>query len=287
MRPSVAIKRPLETVDPFVPSLYRVISRRVETHDVVTQELVPLDGAPPSYEPGQFNMLSAFGIGEVAISISAAPSKGVDLEHTIRIVGPVSKALAETPVGGIIGVRGPFGTTWGVDNVEDLDVVVIGGGIGLAPLKGAITALLKRAQEGKGRLFVLVGARTPEDIVFKDEFDDWRTAGAYVAVTVDGAGPEWGGQVGLVTSLIPDAPFDAERSIAMMCGPEIMMRFVARDVLDRGISPERIRVSLERNMQCGVGLCGHCQLGPLLLCRDGPIVTYEGKVPELMSRREL
>lgn len=274
-------------VDPFVPQLYRVISRRAETRDVVTQALVPLNGALPRSRPGQFNMLSALGVGEVAISISGVEDEDAQLIHTIRSVGPVSKALAGTEVGGVIGVRGPFGTDWGIDQVGGTDVVVIAGGIGLAPLKRVITALLERVRKGSGQLFVLVGARSPDDVVFRAELAAWRAAGAYVAVTVDSAGTDWRGPVGLITTLIPDAPFEADRAIAMMCGPEIMMRFSARALLDRGIETSRIRVSLERNMQCGVGLCGHCQLGPLLLCRDGPIVTYDGAVPELMARREL
>jgi anaerobic sulfite reductase subunit B len=232
-------------------------------------------------------MLSAFGVGEIAISISGGNRTRLELEHTIRAVGPVSKALAESEVGTIVGVRGPFGTDWGLDDLANTDVVVVAGGIGLAPLKSLITSLLAPAKEQDAQLFVLVGARSPDDIVFARELDSWRAAGAYVAVTCDSAGANWKGRVGLVTSLIPDAPFEAGRAIAMVCGPEIMMRFSARALLDRGIDAARIRVSLERNMQCGVGLCGHCQLGPLLLCRDGPIVTYDGAIPALMSRREL
>jgi NAD(P)H-flavin reductase len=276
-----------EVTDPFLPMPYRVVSHHYETADTVTQELASLNGAALAFKPGQFNMLSAFGVGEVAISISGASDDGVRLQHTIRAVGAVSTALAESEVGKIVGVRGPFGTDWGVDDIGSNDVVVVAGGIGLAPLKCVVTSLLERARTGAGRLFVLVGARSPEDVVYKDELDKWRDSGAYVALTVDGAGPEWRGRVGLVTSLIPDAPFDPERSIAMMCGPEIMMRFTARALLDRGIDPASIRLSLERNMQCGIGLCGHCQVGPLLLCRDGPVVTYLGDVPDLMSRREL
>ncbi len=279
--------RPPELGEPFLPSLYRVVNRRVETADVATLQLSPLHGPSPSFEPGQFNMLSALGVGEVAISISGGEAPGDPLEHTIRAVGPVSTALANAQVGEVIGVRGPFGTDWGVSELGNTDVVVVAGGIGLAPLKGVVTSLLERARPGKTRLFVLIGARTPGDVIFSGEFARWRAAGAYIAVTVDGAGPDWRGRVGLVTALIPDAPFEPHRATAMICGPEIMMRFSARALLDRGIDAARIRVSLERNMQCGVGLCGHCQLGPLLLCRDGPIVTYSGAIPALMSRRQL
>ena len=276
-----------EAPDPFVPLLYRVIDRRLETSDVATLVLAPVHQRMARFRAGQFNMVSAFGIGEIAISISG-PIGGDEpfLEHTVRAVGPVSRALFETPVGAVVGIRGPFGNDWGVDGVGDLDVVIMAGGIGIAPLRGAVLELLERSRSGAGRLSVLIGARSPGDIVFSAEYSGWRSNSIDVAVTVDQAGPEWTGEVGVVTKLVPDAPFRPERAIALLCGPEIMMRFAARALIDRGLDPSRIRVSLERNMQCGIGLCGHCQLGPLLLCRDGPIASY-GDVSELMSRREL
>jgi len=272
---------------PFFPLRYRVLERRQESPDVARLLLAPIERAIAPVRPGQFTMLTSYGVGEVAISVSGIATEHGLLEQTIRDVGPVSGALANTPVDGIVGVRGPFGTDWGIDTVGDADVVIVAGGLGLAPLHGVITTMVERTRSGEGRLFVLIGARSPDEIIFREELASWRDAGAYVAVTVDVADSEWTESVGLVTALVPAAPFDPTNSIAMVCGPEIMMRFTARALIDAGITPAEIRVSLERNMQCGIGLCGHCQLGPLLLCRDGPIVTYSGIVPELMKRREL
>ncbi|MGA2209454.1 MAG: FAD/NAD(P)-binding protein [Acidimicrobiales bacterium] len=278
--------------DPFLPDLYRVVGRRVETDDVVTLWLEAPDGRPNNFRAGQFNMLTAFGVGEVAISISSAPRAPGPVEHTVRDVGAVSHALCNSAVGAVIGVRGPFGNGWGVEALGTDDVVVVAGGIGLAPLRGVVRLLAGelvacRAAAGapRGSLTVLVGARTPEQIVFTEELEAWRQSNAEVLVTVDAAGPEWDGQVGVVTSLIPAATFDRPNALALICGPEIMMRFTARALIAEGVDPKRILVSLERNMQCGIGLCGHCQLGPLLLCRDGPVARYLD-VQSLVSERE-
>ncbi|HZU80277.1 MAG TPA: FAD/NAD(P)-binding protein [Acidimicrobiales bacterium] len=267
----------------MTPVLYRVLSRRRHTVDVVTLRMAPLRGEAMTLRCGQFNMLTAFGVGESAISVSSGPDERDWIEHTVRDVGPVTHALCATAPGEVVGVRGPFGTDWGVEE-EDGDVVVVAGGIGLAPLRGAILHLLGRS--GDGRLFVLVGARSPSQFVFAEDLRAWSAAGAHVAVTVDVAEPGWAGHVGLVTSLLGTAGFDPAATSALVCGPEVMMRFVAGALLDRGMAPHRIKVSLERNMQCGLAWCGHCQLGPLLLCRDGPVVTYDGVVPPLMLERE-
>ena len=269
----------------FMPVPYQVVGRHEESADVVTLSLEPADGPPLRFRHGQFNMLTSFGQGEIAISISSAP--GVPpMEHSVRAVGAVSDALCRTPVGSVVGVRGPFGTSWGVDELDDgVDAVVMAGGIGLAPLRGAVRDLVVRQEAGRGRMFVLVGARAPDQIPFAQDLDRWRRAGAYVGISVDVGAPSWSGVVGVVTALLPEAPFDPSRSIALLCGPEIMMRLGGRALTDRGVDPGRIRVSLERNMQCGVGLCGHCQLGPLLVCRDGPIVRYGGLADGLFMER--
>ena len=259
--------------DPFVPAPWRVVARREEAVDVVTLWI----DRPSSwtFRSGQFNMLTVFGVGEVAISISAAPHEEGPIRHTIRDVGAVSHALCESGPGALVGVRGPFGSDWGADAVgPDEDVVVVAGGIGLAPLRGAIAQLASRRREGQGRLFVAVGARLPDQVIFADELDAWRATGAAVGVTVDPAPAGFSGRVGLVTTLLPEMGFDPTRTRALVCGPEVMMRFAGRELAGRGVDPRRIAVSLERNMQCGVGLCGHCQLGPVLLCRDGPVLPY-------------
>ena len=273
-----------------VPRPYRVAARREDTADTVTLELTGPADPVPAFAPGQFAMLTAFGVGEVPISVSDLGDTGGGRarrpRYTLRAVGAVTRALHAARPGSVIGVRGPFGHHWGIDSIDDAaDVVVVGGGIGLAPLRGAIRDLAGRRHRRSGRLFVLAGMRTPAQILFPDDLETWRTAGIYVGVAVDVGAPGWDGSVGVVTVLLPQAPFEPAGAVALLCGPEIMMRFVARQLVDQGVEPSRIRVSLERNMQCGVGLCGHCQLGPLLLCRDGPVVPYGGVADQLFMER--
>jgi len=281
-----------------VPSPYRVVGRRAETADVVTLALEPLAEPRPPFRHGQFHMLTAFGVGEVAISVSSPPTDGGPIEHTVRDVGPVTHALCSSESGTVLGVRGPFGTDWGLEDLHEgsdvgalrlglehpaeADVVVVAGGIGLAPLRGALCDLARRPG---GRLFVAVGARSPDQVIYGPDLEAWARAGASVDVTVDVPSADWDGPVGLVTMLLTGATFDAGRTVALVCGPEVMMRFAAGTLIDRGVDPRRIRVSLERNMQCGVAQCGHCQLGPLLLCRDGPVVPYAA-ASQLLQERE-
>ncbi len=279
---------PAPSHGPLTPDIYRVTGRRAEVGDVVTLALERAGGGTATgFAHGQFNMVTAFGVGEVAISVSSAPGSPGPIEHTIRDVGAVTHALCSAPVGALVGVRGPFGTGWGVDDIADGDdVVVVAGGIGLAPLRGAVSPLVDRVQAGRGRLFVVAGARSPDQVLFAKDLDAWQRAGAHVEVTVDIASPSWSGPVGVVTTLLAGLPCDPARTVALTCGPEIMMRFTARALVDRGVDPGRIRVSLERNMQCAIGLCGHCQLGPLLVCRDGPVVPYGGTADSLFMERQ-
>ena len=279
-----------DVLAPLTPALYRVVSTRQEADDITTLELAATEGPSLSFRSGQFNMLTAWGIGEAAISISSAPD-GAALLHTVRDVGPVSHGLCSAKAGDIVGVRGPFGSDWGVGSLSG-DVLVLAGGIGLAPLRGAIEELLGRRgadlvpENEAPRLFVLVGAREPDQILFGEDLSRWEKAGARVEVTVDVPAPGWDGHVGVVTTLLTGSMFDPGRASALICGPEIMMRFSARALVDLGVDPRRISVSLERNMQCGLGWCGHCQLGPFLLCRDGPVLPYDGAVSRLLTERE-
>jgi NAD(P)H-flavin reductase len=269
----------------MTPVPYRVASRREETHDTVTLELEPLaDHVVP--RPGQFAMLYAFGVGEIPVSTSGDPSRDGPLSHTIRGVGAVSRALAGSAPGDVIGVRGPFGTVWPLDEVEGGDLVVVAGGIGLAPLRPVVYEALAR-RERFGSICLLVGARSPGELLFTAELEEWR--GRFdldVDVTVDGAPGGWRGRVGVVTELVPGAAFDPERARALVCGPEVMITFTARALGERGLPHEQIYVSLERNMKCAVGHCGHCQLGPNLICRDGAVFRYD-EVQQLMAVREL
>jgi len=305
-----ASARPAEPPGRSVPVRYLVQARRQETHDTVTLELRPAGEPIPAHRPGQFTMLYAFGAGEVPISVSGPPD-GPVLVQTIRAVGAVTSALCAASVGQAIGVRGPFGTDWGIAGgaapagarqPEDdavtgragrtaltdpagQDLLVVAGGIGLAPLRPALLAALG-APGRYGRLTVLVGSRSPEEICFAGEFGRWRDAGADVRVTVDRADSGWRGHVGVVTQLIAKVDIDPARTVALVCGPEVMMRLTARALAALGIAERAIRVSLERNMRCGIAECGHCQLGSVLLCRDGPVISY-ARARQLLAVKEL
>lgn len=273
--------------DPMLPSPYRVVTRTVETHDSATLVLEPLGEPLSRFSAGQFTMLCAPGVGEVAISVSGDPTDpGPSLHQTVRDVGAVSRALHDAQPGAVIGVRGPYGTGWDVASAAGADVVVAAGGVGLAPLRPVILAVLAE-RAAFGRLVVIVGARAPGELLFRDELAAWATRDDLeLMVTVDLPAPGWEGAVGFVTEPLRRLAIDPERTVAFLCGPEPMMRFSA-DVLQRsGLDRHRIRISLERNMKCGVALCGHCQLGPLLVCRDGPVVTYDVAAP-LLTAREL
>jgi len=267
-----------------VPASYRVSSRRDETHDTVTLTLEPAGDPIAAVRAGQFTMLYAFGIGEIPISVSGRPGQHA-LAQTIRAVGAVTTALCAMPAGQIVGVRGPFGTCWDEADAAGRDLLLVAGGIGLAPLRSALLAALSDRQRYR-RVIALIGARSPAELVFGDEIDDWRASGAEVMVTVDRADASWHGNVGVVTQLIRRTGVDPPNTTALICGPEVMMRLTARSLLATGMSAGNIRLSLERNMQCGVAECGHCQLGPLLLCRDGPVVSYQVAEP-LLATREL
>jgi NAD(P)H-flavin reductase len=272
--------------DPMLPRDFRIVRTRLDTRDTVTLFLEPVDGAPLRHEAGQFTMLHAFGVGEVPISISGDPTRPGPLLHTIRDVGAVTHALVTAHAGTTVGVRGPFGTGWGVTDGAGGDLVVVTGGIGLAPLRPALLEVVSRRAD-YGRVVLLYGARSPEDILFAEDLDAWAQQHRIsVEVTVDYGPPSWTGRVGLVTALIPRAGFDPHSTLALVCGPEVMMRYAAGALMDRGVPAGRIRLSMERNMKCGVGLCGHCQLRELFLCVDGPVLGYDRLAP-LMEVHEL
>jgi NAD(P)H-flavin reductase len=264
------------TANPMLTHPYLVKGVQQETYDTFTIELEPKNEARPlSFLPGQFNMLYVFGVGEAPISISGDPAKPETLVHTTRAVGTVTKAMWKLRRGDLIGVRGPFGTSWPVEEAKGHDVVIVTGGIGLPPLRPSVYYLLSKKQE-YGKLFLLYGARTPEDIVYGREIEQWRKRPELsVDVTVDRATGQWRGNVGVVTTLIPKADFDPANTIAMIVGPEIMMRFTIAELQRRGVRDENIYISMERNMKCGFGFCGHCQLGPFFVCKDGPVFRFD------------
>jgi NAD(P)H-flavin reductase len=270
----------------MLPRRFTVTATRRDTHDTHTLELVSLEGGPLAFVAGQFTMLLAFGVGEVPISISGDPARPEVLQHTIRDVGSVSHALATAPPGSVLGVRGPFGTGWEPERGRGSDVVIVAGGIGLAPLRPAILQVAA-AREDYGRVLVLYGARNPEEILYGEEHRVWADQqGIDVQVIVDNGPHGWRGRVGLVTQLIDRATFDADNALALVCGPEVMIRHSARALVDRGVAPERVRLSMERNMKCGIGLCGHCQIREFFCCLDGPVLGYD-RLASLMARAEL
>ena len=273
--------------DPMLPRPWRVCRSVRETDDTFTLELIPEPGQPVQpFAAGQFNMLYLPGIGEVPISISGDPTYPHTLVHTTRAVGAITKKMAAIRRGDAIGVRGPFGTAWPVEDSEGNDVVFVAGGIGLAPLRPALIQVLSR-RERYGRVVLLYGARTPDDILFRKQLREWRADfDLEIQVTVDRATHDWRGNVGVVTALISRVPFEPGHTVAMICGPEVMIRYTVMELERRGVTPDRAYVSLERNMKCAVGFCGHCQLGPLFICKDGPIFPYE-KVAVLLSQREV
>jgi NAD(P)H-flavin reductase len=274
-------------LSPMVPEVFRVEKYRKETHDTYTLELKPASGmGEHRFGAGQFNMLYKFGVGEAAISISGDPTSPNPLIHTIRAVGTATKAMAKLKVGDAIGVRGPFGSCWPVEAAKGNDILIIAGGIGLAPLRPVIYQVLAERRK-YGKVLLLYGTRTPEDMLYRVELEKWRARfDMEVLVTVDRASSEWHGNVGVVTTLLKKLTLDPDNTIAMICGPEIMMRFVAMDLIKKEMTLDRIYVSMERNMKCGIGLCGHCQYGPTFICKDGPVYTYD-QVIELLARREI
>ncbi len=269
----------------MVPEPFEVISRRQDTADTWTLELEPAANDRFEFAPGQFTMLSAGGSGEVPISISGDPDRPERLVHTVRAVGLATTAICAAEPGRTLGVRGPFGEPWPVEQAEGADVVIAAGGIGLAPLRPAILRLLAR-RERYGRLVLLYGARSPDQLLFEEELATWQARGLEALVTVDSAGPEWLGHVGVVTRLVRRARLDRAGTVAMSCGPEVMMRFTVAALRDSGLRPDRIFASMERNMQCGIGHCGHCQLGPSLVCRDGPVYRWS-ELERWLAIREL
>ena len=273
--------------DPMQPAPWRVVRTQPETHDTFTVTLAPVEPREPfTFEPGQFNMLFAPGVGEAAISMSGCAGTVKQVVHTIRAMGRVTKTLRRLQRGDVLGLRGPFGTPWPIGRAEGHDVLIVAGGIGLAPLRPALCHLLDH-RERFGRVNLLFGARSPEDILFAREIETWRGRfDVNVEVTVDRAGAGWHGRVGVVTTLIPRAQFDPANTVAFVCGPEIMMHYTWRELERHGASSEDIWISMERNMKCGVGFCGHCQFGPLFVCKDGPVFRYD-RVAPLLGVREV
>jgi len=257
----------------FIPRVAIIRKTITETHNIKTVYLeVPYDFEKP--KPGQFNELYIRGAGEVPISISDITEEGL-IAHTIRFVGTVTKMFIELKEGDKIGVRGPYGNGWPLSKLRDKDVLIVAGGVGLAPLRPVIREI-ERNRNLYGRLMILYGARTPKDLLYRHEYSRYeKIPNSKLLVTVDRGDESWTGYVGVVTKLIPKVEIEPENTIALVCGPEIMMRFTVKDLMARGLRENQVYLSLERRMRCGVGFCGHCQVGPLFVCTEGPVFSYE------------
>jgi NAD(P)H-flavin reductase len=271
-------------IDAMRPRPFMVLASLVESAGTVTLSLGPVAGARLAFEPGQFVMIGLLGVGEVPISISGDPDES-PLRLTIRDVGGVTAVLARAQVGDVLEVRGPYGTGWHVEEARGGDVIVVAGGIGLAPLR-PVMMRLARERERYGDVSLVYGARTPADLLYPDDLAAWRDRGIEVLTIVDHATDTWHGHVGVVPTLVSKADIDPAGALALVCGPETMMRFSVNALLDSGVSPDRIRLSMERSMKCGLGLCGHCQLRELFVCTDGPVFTYATIAP-LLGIREV
>ncbi|MCB9641253.1 MAG: FAD/NAD(P)-binding protein [Myxococcales bacterium] len=266
---------PIEQPRPMTPRPFRIETVKQETSNVFTWTLrAQKEGDTLAFQPGQFTMLYLFGVGEVPISISGDAEASGDLIHTIRAAGTVTQAMQQKQAGDLVGVRGPFGNAWPIEEAEGCDVVLAVGGLGLAPMRPTLYHILRHRERYK-RVYLLYGARTPSDILYPEELRAWSDSGKIdVRITVDVGMDGWTGEVGLVTDLIRDIQLDPYHCVSMICGPEIMMHFTARALFHRRIAPQHIHVSMERSMRCATGWCGHCQLGPKFICKDGPVFDY-------------
>ncbi len=280
---SLGVATGLET---FKIEWCRVVGRVKETPDTYTIRVRPRRRGEIAFEPGQFNMIYAYGVGEVPISISGAlPTEGM-LEYTVRGVGPVTRAIASARIGSRLGLRGPFGRGWPLREAEGQDIIIVGGGIGLAPLRPAIQYIINN--RGKyGKFYILYGARTPADLLYKGDLRVWRgRLDIQLLVTVDRGDEKWRGYVGVVTTLFKYIRLEPNSTYAFVCGPEIMMKFTVQELRNQGLPDERIFISMERNMKCGVGLCWRCQFGPVFVCKDGPVFSLS-EISNFFERREM
>ena len=275
------------TKDGMATTPYRIQRFKKETRDTFTLDLVPVKGHGGfPFKPGQFNMLYLYGVGEVPISISGDPSDDGIIVHTIRAYGSVTNRMRSLKKGDVLGVRGPFGNHWPIEDLQGRDILLAAGGIGVAPLRPVLFHILAN-REKYGKVTFLYGERTPGDLLFRTQMEQWR--GRFdleIDVTVDSAREGWRGNVGVVTLLIPGIQIDPDNTFAMICGPEIMMHYTVQTLEQKGLGAERILISMERNMKCGIGFCGHCQVGTTFVCKNGPVYALND-VRHLFMKREM
>jgi len=261
----------------FLPLVARILDVREETPDTRTFSLKLRDGtgsAPFGFLPGQFLELSVFGIGEAPFCVASSPTRPESLQVTVRRTGQLTNAMHELGPGDEVGVRGPCGNGFDVGAARGKDLLFVAGGIGLPPLRSLIWNVLDERSDF-GRVTILYGARTPSDLVYKNELQEWgKRSDVEFRLTVDRAEPGWDGNVGMVPILFEQADLQPESTLAYVCGPPIMIRFVIQDLCMRGFAEDRVISTLERMMQCGVGKCNHCAIGHRYVCRDGPVFSY-------------
>lgn len=268
-------------IDPMMPQPAVIRAIQPEAYGISTFTMAfaePARAAEYRFLPGQFNMVYLPGFGEVALSLSSDPNEAGAMGHTIRYAGSVTRAFGRLKPGDAVGVRGPYGSSWPLAAAAGKNLIVVAGGIGMAPLRPVILSVLRRRAEFD-RIVLLYGARTPADLLYMAEIENWRQRGLEAFVTVDVADADWSGQVGVVPALFYRLRLDHKRTIVMTCGPEIMMRFVIYEALARRIPKEAIYISMERNMKCAVGFCGHCQVGPVFVCKQGPVLNFAAIEP--------
>ncbi len=263
-------------MSPYTFHPARIVERRIEAeriHSFVMQFSDPAIRKAYRFLPGQFNMLYVYGVGEVPMSIVSDPSEPTRIEHTIRIAGRVTGVMAHWKVGDIVGIRGPYGNGWPLDAARGRDVLIVTGGLGCAPVVGVINYIFRRRDQ-YGTLHILHGVKTPNDLLYRERFDAWRLhPRTKVYLSVDQPDKSWRYRVGVVTNLFGQLIVDPA-AVVMMCGPEVMMLYAVRTLRQKGLSEDAMYLSLERHMQCAVGLCGHCQFGPHFVCKDGPVFPY-------------
>lgn len=269
-----------------IPVNMEIVAKNEESHDVFTLTLKFIEEKETSYDfqPGQFNMLYLFGIGEVPISILAHGENNTLYAHTIRRVGRVTQGLSLLKVGDCVGLRGPFGRGWPLDEVKNKDVLIVTGGLGCAPSVSIIHHILKH-RAAYGRLIILQGVKHSDDLIFRKQYNEWaQLPNIQVVLAADISQPNWPGHTGLITELLDQVHLDLDKTICMMCGPEGMMRATAERLLQLQLPEEAIYLSLERNMECAVGHCGHCQFGGHFICKNGPVFNYP-EIKALLHQR--
>lgn len=267
----------------WLPGIWHVLATQQEASDVVTLEIAPRDSIIKfSIAPGQFNMLYGFAMGEIPISLSGSTQRG--FLHTIRNVGAISNHLTHLLPGESIGVRGPFGKGWHLPDAKGCDVLVLAGGLGIAPLRPLIHQLISHRSD-YGSISILYGGRHPEQMLFSQDLHRWQSS-VKVLQTVDHGNMDWPYHIGVVTDLFSEADFRPDLTCAYICGPEIMMKLSAQALLSRGVASKSIFLSMERNMKCAIGVCGHCQWGPHFICKNGPVYRYDN-IAGLLSKREV